>query len=99
MSLVKSVGKQKVNPSTELDESMLQFLANITGGSYFRARSTDELEKIYSMINKIEPIVKEKKLYRPRQALFYWPLSLAISSIVLWLIFILFQNKKIYNYF
>ena len=92
-------GKQKVNPSAELDESMLQFLANITGGSYFRARSTNELEKIYSMINKIEPIVKEKKLYRPRQALFFWPLGIAISIIVLCFAFLLIKNKKInYSY-
>ena len=86
-------GKQKVNPSAELDESMLQFLANMTGGSYFRARSSEELEKIYSMINEIEPVEKEKKLYRPRQSLFFWPLGFAISVIGLWFTILLYRSK------
>ena len=54
-------GKQKVNPSAELDEFMLQSLAQKTGGNYFRARKTAELERIYEIIDEIEPIEKEKK--------------------------------------
>ncbi len=72
------LGSQKINPSAELDEAMLQRLASLTGGSYFRARSTTELEKIYALIDKIEPVERDKEVYRPKKELFFWPLSTAV---------------------
>jgi Ca-activated chloride channel family protein len=85
-------GKQKINPSAELDEAMLQELANLTGGSYFRARSTEELEKIYALIDKIEPVEKEKEVYRPRQALFVWPLGFVVLTLGLWFVVLMLRN-------
>ncbi len=87
-------GKQRVNPSAELDESMLQSLALKTGGKYFRARNTDELEGIYQMIDKIERIEKEKKVFRPRKSLYVWPLSLGLFSILIWLSILHLKNKS-----
>jgi Ca-activated chloride channel family protein len=85
-------GKQKINPSAELDEAMLQELASLTGGSYFRARSTEELEKIYALIDKIEPVEKEKEVYRPRQALFVWPLGFVVLTLGLWFVVLMLRN-------
>ena len=85
-------GKQKINPSAELDEAMLKSLANQTGGTYFRARSTEELEKIYAMIDKIEPLEIEKEVFRPRQALFMWPLGFAVLIVGIWSSVLLFRN-------
>ena len=39
-------GSRMVNPSTDLDETTLREIAEQTGGRYFRARNTAELEKI-----------------------------------------------------
>ena len=85
-------GKQKINPSAELDEAMLQSLASQTGGTYFRARSTEELEKIYEMIDKIEPLEIEKEVFRPRQALFMWPLGFAVIIVGIWSAVLLIRN-------
>jgi len=85
-------GKQKINPSAELDEAMLQELAGRTGGSYFRARSTEELENIYALIDKIEPVEKEKEVYRPRQALFFWPLGIVMMLLGLWVMVLMLHN-------
>jgi len=85
-------GKQKINPSAELDEAMLQELASRTGGSYFRARSTEELENIYALIDKIEPVEKEKEIYRPRQALFVWPLGFVMLMLGLWVVVLMLRN-------
>ena len=85
-------GKQKINPSADLDEVMLQSLASQTGGSYFRARSTEELEKIYAIIDKIEPVEREKEVYRPRQALFVWPLSFAFLILLIWVVVLMLRN-------
>ena len=76
--LVRSLfGTRRVNPSTDLDEETLGRIAELTGGKYFRARDTAELEQIYALLDELEPIEEDAKKFRPRKSLFYWPLSLA----------------------
>jgi Ca-activated chloride channel family protein len=78
--LVRSFfGMRKVNPSTDLDEDTLKKIAQVTGGKYFRARDTQELEKIYELLDELEPITKETQYFRPTSALFMWPLGLAMA--------------------
>jgi Ca-activated chloride channel family protein len=84
--IVRSIfGTRRVNPSADLDEETLTAIAKKTGGLYFRARDTEELEKIYQILDKFEPIERDVKRFRPRQSLYYWPLSLAfiIAAILL----------------
>jgi Ca-activated chloride channel family protein len=77
--LVRSLfGTHKVNPSRDLDEKTLTEIASITGGRYFRARNTDELSSIYKLLDKLEPVEKDKQYFRPETELFYWPLALAL---------------------
>ncbi|MGZ8907462.1 MAG: vWA domain-containing protein [Methylobacter sp.] len=71
-------GNRKVNPSTDLDEKTLIKIAETTGGHYYRARNTDELNNIYMRLDELEPIEKDKQYFRPRTELFYWPLALAL---------------------
>ncbi|WP_185230361.1 vWA domain-containing protein [Teredinibacter franksiae] len=67
-----------VNPSSELDEDTLKYIADSTGGTYFRAHDPRELQQIYALLDKLEPIEQAKNTFRPTRALFYWPLALAI---------------------
>ncbi|GIU08422.1 MULTISPECIES: VWA domain-containing protein [unclassified Shewanella] len=76
-------GKERVNPSMDLDESQLQDIAKTTGGQYFRARNTEELEQIYQVIDTLEPVSRDQLSYRPQSELFYWPLALALLASVL----------------
>ncbi len=76
-------GNRKVNPSADLDEETLTAIAKKTGGLYFRARDTEELEKIYKVLDKLEPVERDVKRFRPRQALYYWPLSMAFIIAVI----------------
>ena len=71
-------GSRKVNPSTDLDENTMVKIAETTGGRYFRARSSDELNNIYMLLDKLEPVEKDKQFFRPRTDLFYWPLAMAL---------------------
>ena len=87
-------GVQKFNPSAELDETMLQEIATATGGKYFRARSTKELEKIYTLLDQLEPIEQNKKIFRPVQALFFIPLAIALLLSVLWGIALLIDQAR-----
>ncbi len=71
-------GSRRVNPSADLDEKTLRTIAQQTGGRYFRARDTAELAQIYTLLDKLEPTQREERLFRPRVALFMWPLSVAL---------------------
>lgn len=78
--LVRSFfGTRKVNPSRDLDEKTLIAIAKNTGGRYFRARNAEELSYIYLLLDKLEPIARDKQYFRPRTELFYWPLSLSLA--------------------
>jgi Ca-activated chloride channel family protein len=72
-------GNRKVNPSADLDEKSLIKIAESTGGQYYRARNTDELNNIYMRLDELEPVEKDKQYFRPRSELYYWPLSLALG--------------------
>jgi len=75
--------KRTVNPSADLDEQSLGAIAEQTGGRYFRARDTAELEQIYAMLDELEPVEKDQEVFRPVTALYYWPLGLALCGALL----------------
>ncbi len=78
-------GMRRINPSADLDEKALKQIAEKTGGRYFRARDTAELEKIYALLDKLEPIQEDNLVFRPTKALYPWPLGIALllSSIII----------------
>jgi len=78
MTVRSFFGSRKVNPSRDLDEKTLTAIAEKTGGRYFRARNTQELEKIYQLLDELEPVEKDKQFFRPRTELFFWPLACAL---------------------
>jgi len=61
--------------SSELDEATLRKVEQITGGEYFRAYNNRDLQKIYQLLDQLEPVEKEVKSYRPIKSLFYIPLT------------------------
>ena len=69
------LGTLRSRARTGLDESTLQAIADMTGGRYFRARDTAELEEIYRLIDALEPIGDDDEVFRPTRELFHWPLG------------------------
>ena len=50
--MVRSLfGVRQINPSADLDEQTLTTIAEGTGGIYFRARDTEELQRIYTILD------------------------------------------------
>lgn len=70
---------RKINPSKDLDEAMLQTIADATGGQYFRAQNPTEMAAIYEDIESLEPMQSEK-FHRPQRSLYHWPLAVALIS-------------------
>jgi Ca-activated chloride channel homolog len=71
-------GARKVNPSVDLDEKTLTAIADKTGGKYFRAKNTEELNQIYQLLDQLEPVEKDKQYFRPRSELYFYPLAFAL---------------------
>ncbi len=66
-------------PGGELDEETLRAVAERTGGRYFRAQDTRELERIYALLDRIEPVTKDDQTFRPTTSLYPWPLGAALA--------------------
>ena len=83
--MVRSLfGVRQINPSADLDEETLTTIAEGTGGAYFRARDTEELQRIYTVLDELEPAAGEEEGFRPVAEYFYWPLGLALGLSVAW---------------
>ncbi len=78
-------GTQRVNTSGDLDEKTLRGIAAATGGRYFRARDSEQLNRIYALLDKLQPVDQDQQTFRPHKALFFWPLaaSLLLAALLL----------------
>ena len=76
-------GLRRLNPTAQLDEKTLREIARLSGGRYFRARDSQELAKIYLLLDELEPLARDEKLLRPISALFIWPLAVSLGLALL----------------
>nr|WP_256833199.1 VWA domain-containing protein [Pseudomonas oleovorans] len=67
----------------DLDETSLRAITDVTGGEYFRARNQAELTQIEQTLDRLEPVAQQPTLARPAQALYAWPLALALLGSLL----------------
>ena len=74
-----------------LDEQTLKNIAKQTGGVYFNAKSTQNLEKVYQEIDKLEKSKIEGRLYTHYKELFTIPLW---ASLILILAYILLTMTR-----
>lgn len=72
------LGMLGFNPGIDLDEPSLRAIAAATGGEYFRARNSQELQAIEASLDRLEPVAQKPTLARPTLALYSWPLSAAL---------------------
>lgn len=71
------------NVAVDIDEDTLKSIAQKTGGQYFRADSTDTLQKIYDEIDRLEKSEVEVKKYVNVKELFPWVLVPGIFLLLL----------------
>lgn len=90
-------GSRKINPSADLDENMLRTIADTTEGRYFRARNVEELEQIYSEIDKLEPIESAKRTYRPQKALSHIAILSALFLFICYKLIVVTQRFRHQN--
>lgn len=73
-----SVGEEK------LDQEALKQVAEISKGKYFFAGDREQLEGIYTELDRLETRKVETVSYRPRLDLFHWPLALIAGLFLLY---------------
>jgi Ca-activated chloride channel family protein len=76
-------GRRAINPSADLDEDTLTAIAQQTGGQYFRATDTASLQKIYALVDELEPVEEPESGFRPVKSYYYWPLGAALGLCLL----------------
>ena len=87
-------GKQYRQMEVKIDEKLLQNIADLTGGKYFRATDKNNLKKIYEEIDKMEKTKIEVKEYTKRKEEYL--LFAAIAGLLL-LLEILLKNTVLKN--
>mgnify|MGYP001140983738 CR=1 FL=1 len=71
----------------EIDEALLQDIAKLTGGTYFRATDNESLEAIYDEINKLEKTeIEEFKYYRYEEKFRPWIILAGALLILEWIL-------------
>ncbi|MGB0806521.1 MAG: VWA domain-containing protein [Salibacteraceae bacterium] len=77
--LIYTIGIGEPNRAgSDLDEATLIEISELTRAKYFRGKDANELEKIYSELDKLEPIEFEEEQNKPVTLLYYYPLGVAI---------------------
>ena len=78
MVMNTAFGQRLINTSEDLDTDVLQKIASMTGGKFFRAQNSDDLQKVYEAIDKMEPVESDKTVVRPVTYLYPWTLGAAL---------------------
>lgn len=68
-----------------IDEASLRSVAEATGGQFFKAEDTSQLIDVYNTLDRLEPAEAGDEVFRHREPLFHWALSvvLALSLLLL----------------
>lgn len=81
---------------TNIDEKLLQEIADMTGGSYFRATDLNTLQEVYKHIDKLEKTEVETRQYMIRTPLYRYPLGTGLV-LLLFISLLPFTGRKIHG--
>jgi len=77
-------GRKVYDPDPEdLDEDVLQEIAKMTGGKYYRADNAQRFQAVYAEIDKLEKTEAEVKKFAHHEELFAWVISPGLGLLLL----------------
>jgi Ca-activated chloride channel family protein len=71
---------------TEIDERLLQTIAKLTGGKYFRATNNAKLKDIYTEIDKMEKTILNETIFENKADVFFIFLLTGVILLVVYLL-------------
>jgi Ca-activated chloride channel family protein len=84
-------GERYVYQNVNIDEKLLQYIADKTNGQYFRAKNTEGLEQIYHTIDKLEKTKQKVKSWAEYKEYYFY---LLVSALILMAISIILENTR-----
>jgi len=75
-------GKRLITVTIDVDDALLQQIADTTGGRYFRATDTESLQKTYEEIDLLETTEREVEQYLEHRELFAYCLVPALVLVL-----------------
>lgn len=81
-----------ITVNMNMDEALLQSIADLTGAQYFKATDVNALRSIYQSIDRLEKSESDVREYRVREPLFRYPLAMA--ALLLLLVTLLRLNRR-----
>lgn len=79
------------------DEDVMRRIAEVTGGSYFRATDTRALETIYQRIDELEKSRAESRTVMIPHPLYRWPLGIALAALLMLGLFPGARPRRLYR--
>ncbi len=91
-----AIGDPDASGEDKVDLTVLQEIAKVTGGQFFRGEDREKLEGIYFKLDELAPQNYESLSYRPKRPLYHLPLSGAVGLLTLFyiILFIWIFAKK-----
>jgi len=77
------VGDPEQGGEDRVDLALLEQIASLAGGAFFRAEDQPCLEQIYARIDAATPLETRIRSYRPRHSLGMWPASGVVALILI----------------
>jgi Ca-activated chloride channel family protein len=84
-----------VNETASFDEKVLKKIAEQTGGKYFSAKNTVDMNRAYDEIDKLERTKQEKTIFTKYEEIFGLFFSLALVSLFVEIFASLFVWKSL----
>ena len=85
-------GLRYENRPVEIDEALLEYVAQVSGGRYFRARDGLALQRIYEQIDQLERSPIRSRRFVRYQELYRWPLGVALGALMLELLLLAWRG-------
>lgn len=79
-----AMGDPQAEGETKVDLRLLEDIARITGGRFFRAAESGALQQVYATLDRVTPHRVQTLSHRPKRDLFWIPLGAALGLCVLY---------------
>lgn len=80
---VRSPFGMLLKQGSDLDPATLAAIASFSGGRFFQATDTAQLEQVYAELDRLEPSIRDSRSLRPMKPLFVWPAGVALMITLL----------------
>lgn len=83
-----------IGVGNKLDESLLEQMATMTGGLYYKVANVDDLQHVYTQIDQLEKSESTQKIVLIKTPLYHWPL---LGAFIIFIVIYLLNTRR-YGY-